>query len=293
VRQHRVHHHVAQAALAARLGDLRPLALVRIACVAGRGADEQDELRVLEVWLAVRHALHVTEHRTRRRAIGPAAVPAVPDVVDAAVGLLQEAPAEGLAAVVHACEQGHLVDLGAERRLFGVDGRLQVTQRAQALDRAFAEEVAAFHHFAHQLLQRYRRPLPCPAGPHALERRAHAVHGAHLFDHSVAAPACRGPAIQAAAALRGGGQIALAHRRLERQRLARRQWVVGVAGHAQHLAGLAVQPHPHTALRGAAQATGIADLLCGVDVQGAAAVDAELGCQRVAVQAGTGGRGVG
>jgi hypothetical protein len=104
----------------------------------------------------------------------PPAVGAVPDEVDAAEGLLHEAPREGLAPVVHAGEHRELVGAGPELGLRRVDRGLQVQQGAQPLDGTFAEQVAALDHFAHELFEGDGLPASCAAGADALHRRAHA-----------------------------------------------------------------------------------------------------------------------
>ena len=262
--QHRIDHHVVQPPLGAALGELGAEDLERVAGVARRGADEEHELGVGQVGLGVRHLLEVAEQGARAGTIGAAAVRAVADVVERAEGLVPEAAAEVLAAVIDAGEHADLVHPLAQFGRRGVDRSLEVAQRGQAIDMAFAEQVAALHHLLHQLLEGDRLPLARVARTDALHRGEHAEGRAHLVHGRVAAPAGGRAPGQALVLEARQGDHALLHRHLHRQVGLGRQRAVGVADHADDLAAGLVDPHAHAALRGAAQAGGVADLLVGV-----------------------------
>ncbi len=75
-------------------GDQRALAFERVAGLARCGADKQYEFGIGEIRLAVRHGLQVAEQRAGTGAVGAAAVGAVPDEIQRAIGLLEEAAGE-------------------------------------------------------------------------------------------------------------------------------------------------------------------------------------------------------
>ena len=121
VGQHRVDHHVIQLAAGAGLGQQGALTLERVAGIARRRADEDDEFGVGKIGLGVRHGFQVAEHGTGAGAVGAAAVRAVADKVERAVGLLPETAGERLAPVVDAAPYRHLVDPGPQLRSSRVD----------------------------------------------------------------------------------------------------------------------------------------------------------------------------
>ncbi|WP_341648718.1 hypothetical protein [Thauera humireducens] len=111
------------------------------------------------------------------------------DMVERAVGLVPEAPAEGLAAVVDAGQHADLIHPRPQFGRVGVDRRLQVAQRGQPLDMAFAEQVAALDDLLHQLLEGNRLPLAGIARADALERCQHAEGRIHLVHRRITATA--------------------------------------------------------------------------------------------------------
>jgi len=159
---------------------------------------------------------------------------------------------------------------------------------------AFAEQVAAFADFLHQLFQRNALPPAGAARAHALERGQHAVRCGLVRQHGRAAGAAGGAPFQAVVAAQHG--IDLAHRGFHGRGVGGGQRVVGVAGNAQDLVAGAVHAQAHTALGPAAQAGRGADHLAGLGAQLAGGgVDAEFRGQRVAARgagrAGAGGAG--
>ncbi|KAG0920120.1 hypothetical protein G6F32_015760 [Rhizopus arrhizus] len=123
--------------------------------------------------------------------------------VDRAEGLRGKALDQGRAAFVGGGGKEELVDLGAVLRIVGVQQRVAVENGAQAFHMAFAEEVAAFAHFLHELLERDGLPLAFAPPAHALHRLQHAERTVHLFQHGRAAGAGRGAAFQAVLAAHG------------------------------------------------------------------------------------------
>ena len=232
------------------------------------------------------HLLEVAEYRARAGAPGAAAVRAVAHEVDRAVGLLDEATGDAVAAVVHAGHEGHLVDLGAQLGRVGIDRSLQRAQRTQAIHMPFAEEVAAFDDLLDQLLEGDGFPFAGVSRTDAFHRAQYAKWRIDLADHRVAPPAGGGATVEAFVAEARKGDEAFAHRYALRQFGVCGQRVVGVAGDAQHLAGALVDSHPHAALGGAAEAPGVAHLLVRVERQFAGErIDLEFGCRRVTVEA--------
>ena len=111
--------------------------------------------------------------------------------VDAAVGLPDEACHKRLAALVCTGHQADLVDPGADLGLLRINRRLQVAQGAQALNMAFAEQIAAVDNLLDQLVEIDRLPLAAAARADTLHRRQHPERRLHLLEHAIAGLAGR------------------------------------------------------------------------------------------------------
>ena len=143
---------------------------------------------------------------------------------------------------------------------------------------AFAEEIAPFGHFTHQLLEADGFPAAGIARPHPFERGEHAEGGVHLVHGRIATSAGRGAPVEPLVAKARQTHEAFLDRCLHGQMGVGRQRVVGVARHPQHLAGFLVDPNPHPADGGAAQTGGVADLLARIEPEGArGGIDGEFG----------------
>ena len=290
-RQHGRDHHVAETVVLARagLGQFAALALEGVAGLRGRRADEQPEAGMAPVRLAVRHAGQVAQGRCRTHAKALAAVGAVVADVHGAEGRPRKAAQQLGAAFVGGVGHQQLVGARAELGVVGVQRRPGVPDGAQALDLAFAEQVAALADFLHQLLEGNALPATAAARAHALERGEHAVRRTLVLQHGRAARAGRGPALQAQLLAQFG--VDLAHGFFHGGRARGGQRVVGVACHAQDAVAGGIDTHAHAALRPAAQAAGGADHLAGLGGERARGrVDAELRRQRIAARGAGRGR---
>ncbi len=170
-RQHGRHHHIGKAGLFgphAGLGQLPGLALERVAGLRRRRPDEQAEARIVPIGFAVGHALQVAQRGARAHAETLAAIGAVVAEVDRAKGLAGKALDERRTPFVGRVREEKLVDLGAVLGILRIQRRLAVEDGAQAVHMAFAEQVAAFADFLHQLFERDGLPLALAALAHPL-----------------------------------------------------------------------------------------------------------------------------
>lgn len=245
--------------------------------------------RARPVRLAVRHALEVAERGAGADPEALAAVRAVVGHVDGAERLRREALDQRRAALVGRIGEQQLIRARPVFGVVGVQRRDRVVDGAQAVHLAFAEQVAAFAYFFHQLLERNGAPLARSARADALERAQHAVGAGQLLQHGRAARARGGAAFQAVVAAQPG--VDLAHRRMHGRRLRGGQRVVRVARHAQDAVGFRVHAQAHAALGPATQAAGGADGLARLGRQCAGdGIDAEFRGERIAAQGVGGGR---
>jgi hypothetical protein len=80
-------------------------------------------------------------------------------------GVLRETFDERVPAFIAGIGDQQLIGLGAQRRLSRIERRVEIADSPQPLDRPFAKQIAALHHFLNQLFKANALPLPAAACP--------------------------------------------------------------------------------------------------------------------------------